>query len=246
MRDNILSRLSLGLLFACLCTLFAGCNSGLNQLSEEDRNPYALKAKEMVQDRDFRGAAELYRKALRVNPELANIHLELGLLYDDKLGDPISAIYHYRQYLELKPDSPKRPLVENFIDRAKLNLIAKIPQAPLAEPGDLARIQSEKAALLQENATLQQRVSELEKALAGQPVAAAPQPPAPPPVSTPTEPPVARPTVRTHTVQKSDTLYSLAEKYYGSKSDWAKIYAANRQTMRSPNELKVGQQLVIP
>ena len=59
MRDNILSRLSLGLLFACLCTLFAGCNSGLNQLSEEDRNPYALKAKEMVQDREDRKSTRL-------------------------------------------------------------------------------------------------------------------------------------------------------------------------------------------
>ena len=136
MRDNILSRLSLGLLFACLCTLFAGCNSGLNQLSEEDRNPYALKAKEMVQDRDFRGAAELYRKALRVNPELANIHLELGLLYDDKLGDPISAIYHYRQYLELKPDSPKRPLVENFIDRDADRVVFGVAQEPTFISGD--------------------------------------------------------------------------------------------------------------
>jgi nucleoid-associated protein YgaU len=51
---------------------------------------------------------------------------------------------------------------------------------------------------------------------------------------------------RVHVVQKGDTLYSLALKYYGTKTDAKRIYEANRNTMASPNQLKLGQQLVIP
>jgi len=78
--------------------------------------------------------------------------LELGLLSDDKLADPIAAIYHYRRYLELRPDSEKRKLVEDFIERSRLALAAKFPQSPPVDSSELTRLQSEKAVLLQENA----------------------------------------------------------------------------------------------
>jgi len=119
-----------------------------------------------------------------VNPDFAKAHLELGLLNDDKLGDPIAAIYHYRRYLELRPDSEKRKLVEDFIERAKLSLAAKLPQSPVVDPGELARLQSDKAALLQENATLRSRVAELEKAVTVAATTAA-EPPTAAVVSTP-------------------------------------------------------------
>src|SRR5207244_3284471 len=49
-----------------------------------------------------------------------------------------------------------------------------------------------------------------------------------------------------HVVQKGDTLQSLALRYYGTRSEWGKIYAANRTILPSKDQLKVGQQLVIP
>src|SRR5476651_1055854 len=137
-----------------------------------------LRAKKLNEQQDFSAAAEFYKKTLSANPDFAKAHLELGLLSDDKLGDPIAAIYHYRRYLELRPDSEKRQLVEDFIERAKLSLAAKLPQSPAVDPGELARLQNDKAALLQENATLRSRIAELEKST----VAAA---------ATVTEPPAA-------------------------------------------------------
>jgi len=47
-------------------------------------------------------------------------------------------------------------------------------------------------------------------------------------------------------ISKGDTLYSLAQKYYGNKSRWKDIYAANRDVMRSPDDYKVGMELKIP
>jgi 5'-nucleotidase len=50
-----------------------------------------------------------------------------------------------------------------------------------------------------------------------------------------------------HVVVKGDTLYSLARTYYnGDMSKWRDIYAANRSTLRDPNRLRVGQELIIP
>ncbi|MBN2582862.1 MAG: LysM peptidoglycan-binding domain-containing protein [Planctomycetes bacterium] len=51
---------------------------------------------------------------------------------------------------------------------------------------------------------------------------------------------------RTYTVQKKDTLYSLARRFYGNQARWKDIYNANRDKIRDPNQLRVGQELVIP
>ena len=54
------------------------------------------------------------------------------------------------------------------------------------------------------------------------------------------------PRVRTYIVQRGDTLQSLALRYYGSRAAWEKIFQANRSGLPSKDQLKVGQQLVIP
>jgi len=51
---------------------------------------------------------------------------------------------------------------------------------------------------------------------------------------------------RFHTVQKKDTLYSLARQYYGDQSRWKDIYQANKGDISDPNKIRVGQRLAIP
>lgn len=51
---------------------------------------------------------------------------------------------------------------------------------------------------------------------------------------------------RRHTVVKGDTLFSLAQKYYGNRSRWRDIYAANRDQLPSENALRLGMELRIP
>jgi nucleoid-associated protein YgaU len=50
----------------------------------------------------------------------------------------------------------------------------------------------------------------------------------------------------THTVQSGDTLYRIAEKYYGDHTMWKKIYVANEGTMEDQDTLRKGQILIIP
>lgn len=250
---------------AILMGLSAGCErTGSVSDADTEREVNYQRAKNLNEQHDFRGAAEFYKKALSANPDLANAHLELGLLCDDKLGDPIAAIYHYRRFLELRPDSAKRQLVEDFIERAKLSLATKLPQSPMVDPVEWTRLQNEKAALLQENAMLRTRVAELEKATSAAETPVAPVPasapvattaPAPaagvimaaPPMTLTSESATTESSrVRLYVVQRGDTLQSLALRYYGTRSGWEKIYQANRSGLSSKDQLKVGQQLVIP
>ena len=269
--EALIAHRILPLAFAVVVALSTACDRSVpasDAAAEQELN--YLRAKKLYEQQDFPAAAEFYKKTLSVNPDFAKAHLELGLLSDDKLGDPIAAIYHYRRYLELRPDSEKRKLVEDFIERAKLSLAAKLPQSPVVDPGELTRLQSEKAVLLQENAMLRSRVAEVEKAATMAATAAA-VPPTATVVSTPAPANVVTPSsataivmaaapiaafaepstgeaLRAHTyvVQRGDTLQSLALRYYGTRSAWEKIYQANRSGLPSRDQLKVGQQLVIP
>lgn len=51
---------------------------------------------------------------------------------------------------------------------------------------------------------------------------------------------------RYHTVQKKETLYSIARQYYGDQAKWKDIYQANHSDISDPNKIRVGQRLVIP
>lgn len=47
-------------------------------------------------------------------------------------------------------------------------------------------------------------------------------------------------------VKGNDNLHWLAARFYGDARRWVRIYEANRDTLRNPSLLKIGQQLRIP
>jgi nucleoid-associated protein YgaU len=49
-----------------------------------------------------------------------------------------------------------------------------------------------------------------------------------------------------HEVKKGDTLWKISERYYGDGSLYMKIFEANRNILKDPNLIKVGQKLRIP
>jgi tetratricopeptide (TPR) repeat protein len=219
--------------------------------ADQERDPFYQKAKKLADASDYRGASEFYEKALMNNPESAPAHFELGLLFDEKLGDPIAAIYHYRQYLALRPDSDKKQLVQDFIERASLSLAGKLPHAPASDPNEVARLRSENAGLMQENLALKARLTELGRAAAVHPTEAAAEAT---PLAHVTQVANVSPGVptaevtktRTHVVEKGDTLQSLAVRFYGTRSAWDRIYQANRNALSSKDQLRIGQVLVLP
>ena len=49
-----------------------------------------------------------------------------------------------------------------------------------------------------------------------------------------------------YTVQKGDTLQKISKKFFGTTKKWPKIFAANKETLSSPNKLRPGQVINIP
>jgi nucleoid-associated protein YgaU len=216
-----------------LAVLLTGCERA--RVAPELSATYQA-ARQASERNDHPAAAVAYRQLLDQYPSFARGHLELAMLYDEKLGDPIEAIHHYRRYLALESSSDRRRVVEDFTERSKLALVGKAPTTG-ADAGELVRLQDQNNALLAEIATLK--------------ATAVPTPvtnvvvtpvPATNPVVVVTEP--ARP--RTHIVQKGDTLFSLAVRYYGTPTAWDKIYQANKSSLPNKDQLRIGQSLVIP
>ena len=51
---------------------------------------------------------------------------------------------------------------------------------------------------------------------------------------------------RQYTVERGDTLSYLALRHYGDPFKWEKIYNANKETMKNPDYIYVGQRIIIP
>jgi NitT/TauT family transport system substrate-binding protein len=49
-----------------------------------------------------------------------------------------------------------------------------------------------------------------------------------------------------YTVKAGDTLARIAEQFYSNSNKWEKIYDANREAVKNPNYIFVGQKLMIP
>ena len=216
-------------------------------------------------------------------------HLEIGLLYAQHINDPLSAIYHFKKYLALRPNSPQAPLVRQRIDAATREFARTLPAQPLENQLQRVDLVATLDKLKQENEALKQELADvkagrnavavpgLDAGPAATETAATPglnfnvetipmvrTRPVPPPTRTPAPAPAravtaaqnppataantAQPAAgnRRHTVQPGDTLFKIAQQYYGNRSRWRDIYAANRGVMKSETDLKVGMQLRIP
>src|SRR5262245_8563869 len=93
-----------------LAASLAGC-SLTNDEQDERKDAHYLTGKNRQQNMDYKGAAEAFEKALEVNPQSASAHLELGLLYAEKLNEGVTneeergrnfatAIYHLEKYVQ--------------------------------------------------------------------------------------------------------------------------------------------------
>jgi tetratricopeptide (TPR) repeat protein len=275
--------------------LAAGCERADNQmLASEADEPNYRQGQQLVKQGRSQEALSAYLKVIAKRGESApESHLEAGLLYLDEVKDPLAAIYHFRKYLELQPNSRQAVHVKGRIDVAKREFARTLPAQPLESQAErldmfdqVDRLQRENDQMRAELAAFRGGVSspptrtrstinepaqksyprvetrEPEREIAAEetfespislasetaPAAAPAQTPVPPQTSIralPTKP-TAPSAVRRHVVVKGDTLMSLAQKYYGNRSRFRDIYAANRDLLPSEDSLRLGMEIRIP
>lgn len=280
-----------------------------------------------VDDPDYRRGKELLRmgrdqEALAAFLKLIDLrggaapesHLDAAILYQQHVKDPIAAIYHYRRYRELRPNTDQARLALQRIEACIRDFAKTLPGQPLdnqVERTDLIdtvdRLQRENLQLKEQLAGARAAVLDASRTVGagntvnggnageGGPIlpvepsqgfvtdgpGATPQPrgtpqpeystpvgvvpvtpvnpptnltPAPPPVTsrptspTSTNPGATPPSVsgRKHIVARGDTLMSISLRYYGNRSRWRDIFAANRDQLPTESSLQIGMELRIP
>ena len=112
-----------------------------------------------------------FLKVVDKRDDAADSHLEAGRLSLTHIKDPIAAIYHFRKYLELKPDAPQSKLVRQLIETAKKDFARSLPGQPFEgefERLDLLNlIEQLKKENLELKKRLAQSVHQLEKITKG-------------------------------------------------------------------------------
>lgn len=247
-----------------LLLVSAGCPGAPSAREQrEEQDPLLVRARAKRRAQDIDGAIALYRKALDRDPDLARAHLELGLLYDGVTEDYIQAIFHYESYLELRPKTEKRELIEDLVRRAKISYAATLPDRPSAAVEEIADLKKENKMLRERlkqaeaarrkvedefeayrnRAQRQQqaatRSTQRTPAATAAPASRASRPVAPAPAP-------AQSAVQTYRVRRGDTLSSIATRMYDDPAKWSEIYEANRASLKSPESIRVGQTLIIP
>lgn len=249
------------LLMAVLSALFAGCGAQA-RVQDETEEPSYRRGKSLLREGRKDEALQAFLSVTARRSDAADSHLEAGLLYLNHIQDPLAALYHFRQYIAMKPGGEFSEFVGELMVTAEKDFAKRLPGAPFAE--DVARVelmeqvrqlQASALSLKQALATAEDQVQTLQAEnrqlranlanrteTAGVPREVAPiiiQPRAPE-----AEGEAAGP--RSYTVESGDTLSRISQKVYGSSGRWTEIYEANRDQLSSPNALRVGQTLQIP
>ena len=147
--------------------VLTGCQQPNKALTaEDDTNPHFHAATADIQVRDFAGAAKEYEAALRDAPTVVQAHYELGVLYSDHLNDPIAAIYHFEQYLKLRPSADNAAQAQALFDNAKVNFAASLPNSPIQNAQAYTKLQADNQSLSRDLETANQKIADLTTQLA--------------------------------------------------------------------------------
>jgi LysM repeat protein len=219
-----------GSLAILLIYALAGCD----QLGGSRHAQLMQDADNKAAQGDFARAINLYEAALddSESPRSAEIHYKLALVYDDKLNDAVSALHHFKRYLELSPNGPHAKDVKDSVKRDEVAALTVLS-------GDSVITRSEVARLRNENLNLRK---ELETRTASSRLPAEKSQVA----DATTKKAASKKANQTYVVKSGDTLFSISRKVYNSPKRWKQILEANRKSIRDPKNLTVGQTLVIP
>src|ERR1044071_1659978 len=228
-----------------------GCLPSGSSEADEEKESHFLAGKSCLNSMDYKGAIDAFEKSLKVNPDSAAAHFELACLFDQKESDPAAAIYHYQEYLKLRPNAGNADRARERISVCKQDLARTELPLPVAPA-----MQRQFEQLAEENKQLRE---ELERWKAFYNRAQAPTN-----TTTSTGPRTGQAgpltsnissgpgsnfdsgarsagTMRKHVVQANDTFSSIARKY-NVKLD--ALTAANPGV--DPRRLRPGQTVNVP
>jgi len=230
--------------------LLVGCEDG----SRADSRTLDVDDPEFRQGQTFhkqgetRKALESFLKVIDNRKGAAESHLEAGRMYLE-LQDPLPAIYHFNQYIRMKPTSEQSNIVRQMIKTAEKQFMQQLPGRPMeADALGGADLDTRLRSLQAENEKLKRELADYNRAQKAlvPPNKTAPAPDKPAAAVAESGAPQR---YRQYTIVKGDTLSTIARKAYndGSAARISAIFNANRDKMTSINALpKIGTVILLP
>jgi tetratricopeptide (TPR) repeat protein len=143
--------------------LLAGCTDGdrVKTAAEIDEPAYR-EGLALIKTGRRQEALTAFLKVIDKRGEDApESHLEIGMLYAQHINDPLSAIYHFKKYLTLRPNSPQAPMIRQRIDAATREFARTLPAQPLENQLQRVDLVATLDRLKQENEALKQELADL-------------------------------------------------------------------------------------
>lgn len=146
-----------------LALALAGCsdNEHVNTAAELDEPNYREGQALLKTGRRQEALAAFLKVISKRGDDAPESHLEIGLLYLQHINDPLSAIYHFKKYLALRPNSPQAPLIRQRIDAATREFARTLPAQPLEGQPQRVDLVAALDKLKQENDALKQELADL-------------------------------------------------------------------------------------
>lgn len=204
---------------ALLLALPSGCKNKTTALNEA--NPYYQKGLQLREQGKYEEAVQSFKTCLYYSPDSYKAHAQMGIVYEDHLRDYPNAIVQYQEFQKRCPaDDADAEKVAQWQERAKQSYYEQLRErygAKDAAPANKTGGSPAPATRIPKGA---------EPAAATAEGAEAPR--------------------KTYVVKSGDTLQTISRQQYGSSKHWRLIYDANRDKIKSPERLEIGQELLIP
>ena len=244
-------------IFLVLLILSAGCgNNSIEVISEKQEKSF-LRGDRYKREGRQREALSSFLKVIEKREDAAESHLEAGTLYLNHIKDPISAIYHFRKYLELKPSSVQAKYVRQLIDTSRKEFARTLAGHPFENDIDrldllelVKQLNLENRRLREELVAADDRKNIAQAGATEEGEADEPPPAAGNSFAETSDPSGEANDVETrpayYTIQPGDNLSKISVKVYGNPGRWMDIYQANKDKLSNPDDLRVGVELRIP
>ena len=211
--------------------------------AREERDPLVKTGQAYMEQQLWNEAEQAFKEALDNDPMMARPHLDLALIYQQYKPNYVYSIYHYDRYLELRPESEKA----EFISEQKAKLQQAVANNIIKESSQVKQVLEELDRLRKENASLKKQLSEYSSTAKPAATGSVQQPSSATAVAgTSNQPSQNTASHQIYHVVAGDTLTKIATRFYGDSAKWDVIFEANKDTLPSPGDLRVGQTLVIP
>ena len=121
-----------------LFSAITGC--GLKS-GDESSHPLFRRALKAQKNNEFKQAIKYFTRYLSLKPDSSKVHLRLASIYDENLDKSLHAVYHYKRFLELTPNSSEATNVRKWHDAALRKFYYKT-RLEYNDPEDVGSLQN--------------------------------------------------------------------------------------------------------